>query len=197
MAALVSMLMRLLPLALVAAIFAAAFTGSPEARRVSDRAPTFSAGATSAASLSFYTRANVSFRYPADWHVTTRRLDQVIDPRTLFAVASYVVPKGPPDTGHVPGYARGLRASGVFILVTEVLDHASLARILPRLHQKPRHFVIPMANSGGCLRCPGTTFQFRARSRAFYIYATIGPEASARTRRAAQAVLDSLIVSPR
>ena len=189
--------MRLLLLGLVASIFAAAFTGGLEAGTTSERAPTLSVSATSAPSLRLYSRANVSFRYPAGWHVTTRRLDQVIDPRTLFAVASYLVPKGPPDTHHVPGYARGLPVNGAFILVAEVLDHASLVIVLPRLHHRPRHFVLPTENAGGCLRCASTTFQFRARSRAFYIYATIGPKASAPTRKAAQAVLDSLIVSPR
>ena len=193
MAASVSMLMRLL-LGLVASIVAAELAGSLEAERASASAPTFS---VSAPSLRLYSRANVSFRYPAAWHVTTRRLDQVTDPRTLFAVASYVVPKGATDTYHVPGYARGLPVNGAFVLVAEVLDHSSLVIVLPRLQQRPRHFVLPTKNSGGCLRCASTTFQFRAGLRAFYAYATIGPKASPRTRKAAQAVLNSLIVSPR
>jgi len=40
---------------------------------------------------------SISFSYPASWQVTTRRLDTVVDPKTLFAVSSYVVPEEPRD----------------------------------------------------------------------------------------------------
>ena len=145
--------------------------------------------------LRLFSRANVSVRYPSSWHLRTQRLDQVIDPHTLFVVSSYAVPQGPSETTHVPGYARGLPVNGAFILVTEILDGASLKRSLPRLHPKPRHFVLPKHSSGGCLRCSSITFQFRVRSRAFYIYVTLGPRTSARTREASKAVLDSLAVA--
>jgi hypothetical protein len=36
--------------------------------------------------------AKVAVNYPFNWYVTTRRLDYVVDPRTLLAVASYVIP---------------------------------------------------------------------------------------------------------
>lgn len=152
-------------------------------------------GARSTQPLRIYRRAKVSLRYPSSWHIKTRRLDQVIDPHTLLVVSSYVVPQGPRDTTHVPGYARGLPANGVFILLSEVLDGASLKRSLPRLHSRPPHFTLPTQGSSGCRRCSSTTFQFRAESRAFYLYVTIGPKASARTRVAAQAILDSLAIS--
>ena len=161
----------------------------------------FTAGVEAAANVAstqpsrLFRRANVSVRYPSSWHLRTQRLDQVTDPHTLFVVSSYVVPKGPRDTTHVQGYARGLSSNGAFILVTEILDGASLRWSLPRLHPKPRHFVIPRQGSGGCLRCPSIIFQFRAESRAFYVFVTIGPKASTRAREAAQAVLDSLAVA--
>jgi hypothetical protein len=31
---------------------------------------------------------SISFRYPANWHVRRHRLDNVLDPHTLFAVAT-------------------------------------------------------------------------------------------------------------
>ena len=161
----------------------------------------FTAGVEAAANVAstppsrLISRANVSVRYPSSWHLRTQRLDQVIDPHTLFVVSSYAVPQGPSDTTNVPGYARGLPLNGAFILVTEILDGASLERSLPRLHPKPRHFVLPEQGSGGCLRCSSITFQFRVRSRAFYVYVTLGPRASARTREASNAVLDSLAVA--
>jgi hypothetical protein len=48
---------------------------------------------------------SISFRYPANWHVTTRRLDSVLDPHTLFAASTYRVPSGTVD-------CDGTRASG-------------------------------------------------------------------------------------
>ena len=36
---------------------------------------------------------SISFRYPANWHVTRQRLDNVLDPHTLFAVATCRLPE--------------------------------------------------------------------------------------------------------
>src|SRR3989442_10555450 len=85
---------------------------------------------------------SILFRYPSNWYVTTRRLDDVIDPHTVFAVTSYALPKGPVD--HWYGtLALGRPSDGAFLLVKEVLDGASLRRTLPRLPSKPHHFQLP------------------------------------------------------
>ena len=75
---------------------------------------------------------SISFRYPANWHVTRHRLDNVFDPRTLFAVATYRLRHRPVDDCDGT-HARGRPADGAFVLVKEVLDGASLRRSLPRL----------------------------------------------------------------
>lgn len=51
---------------------------------------------------------SIAFRYPANWDVTTRRLDVVLDPHTLFAVSTYKLPIGPRHdaTAHTVADAR-------------------------------------------------------------------------------------------
>ena len=96
---------------------------------------------------------SISFRYPANWHVTRHRLDNVLDPRTLFAVATYRLPRGPIDNCDGT-HARGRPADGAFVLVKEVLDGASLRRSLPRLPVRPSHFRLPTHGAAGCLPAP-------------------------------------------
>jgi hypothetical protein len=137
---------------------------------------------------------SISFRYPANWHVTTRRLDDVIDPHTLFAVTSYTVPKGP--VGDCDGtHARSRPVDGVFVLVKEVLDGASLRRSLPRLPTKPRAFQLPKSGRAGCLAPPSILYQFRVAQRAFYVWISIGPKASAKTRAAVARLLDGMWIA--
>src|SRR5216683_2810260 len=89
--------------------------------------------------------AKITVSYPFNWYVTTRRLDYVVDPHMLLAVASYVIPL---RTGaNCDGtQGRGRPADGAFILLKEVLDRASLRRSLPRLPPRPTRFEVP---SGG------------------------------------------------
>lgn len=138
---------------------------------------------------------SISITYPANWHVTTRRLDNVTDPHTIAAVTSYLVPKGPHDD--CPGtLARGRPPDGVFILVTEILDGASLHRSLPRLGPRPHRFQLPSTGRSGCLPPTSQVFQFRVGNRAFYIWTSVGPRSSAKTRAAAAAVLDRIWIAP-
>jgi hypothetical protein len=138
---------------------------------------------------------SISFRYPANWYVTTRRLDDVIDPHTLFAVTSYAVPKGP--VAECDGtHAGGRPVDGVFVLIKEVLDGASLRRSLPRLPTKPRHFQLPKSGRAGCLPPASIQYQFRVAQRAFYVWISIGPKASAKTRTAVARLLDGMWMAP-
>lgn len=139
----------------------------------------------------------LSLAYPSNWYVTTRHLDYVVDPHTLVAVASYVIPPG--STEDCAGTrARGRPPDGVFILIKEVLDGASLKRSLPRLPQRPRQFHLPSSGNAGCLPPNSALFQFRvAHRRAFYVFISIGPRATAHTRRAAQRLLDTMTIAPR
>src|SRR5205085_12214287 len=58
---------------------------------------------------------SIAFRYPANWHVTRHRLDNVLDPHTLFAVSTYRLPLGSIDDCDGTR-ARGRPADGAFLL---------------------------------------------------------------------------------
>jgi hypothetical protein len=138
---------------------------------------------------------SVSFRYPSNWHVTRRRLDVVTDPRTLFVVSSYAILKGPIDVCD-GAHARGRPVDGAFVLVKETLDGASIRRSLPRLRTKPRHFQLPKTGRAGCLPPASVQYQFRVAQRAFYLWTSIGPQASAKTRTAVARLIDGLWIAP-
>lgn len=137
---------------------------------------------------------SISFRYPANWQVTTRRLDDVTDPHTLFAVSTYRVPSGPPENCDGTR-ARGRPNDGAFVLVKEVLDGASLHRSLPRLPTRPSPFRLPMHGRAGCLPPASVQYQFQVGKRAFYVWISIGPRASATTRRALARLLDRMWIT--
>jgi hypothetical protein len=137
---------------------------------------------------------SISFRYPANWHVTTRRLDNVLDPRTLFAVTDYRLRRGPLDDCDGT-HARGRPAAGAFLLVKEILDGASLRRSLPRLSPRPRRFRLPTHGQAGCLLPPSVAYQFRVAKRAFYVWISVGRRASPQTRAALTRLLDGMRIA--
>jgi hypothetical protein len=137
---------------------------------------------------------SISFTYPANWHVTRYRLDNVLDPKTVFAVTSYRPPQGPPDD--CPGSrARGRPADGAFLLVQEELDGASLKRSLPRLSPRPHHFSLPAHEAAGCLPRASRLYQFRVARRAFYVWVSLGPRTSPTTRAAVATLLDGMWIA--
>jgi hypothetical protein len=137
---------------------------------------------------------SIAFRYPANWHVTTHRLDDVLDPRTLFAVSSYVL-RSPSRDDCDGTHAHGRPSDGVFVLVKEVLDQASLRRSLPRLRVRPARFRLPTAGRAGCLAPPSVAYQFRVGQRAFDVWISVGPRASTKTRAAVAALLDGMWIA--
>jgi hypothetical protein len=137
---------------------------------------------------------SIVFRYPANWYVTRRRLDNVFDPRTLFAVSTYKLPRGPVE-GCDGTRARGRPADGAFVLVKEDLDGASLRRSLPRLSKRPKHFRLPISGAAGCLARPSTLYEFRVAKRAFYLWVSVGRRASPQTRAALTRLLDRMRIA--
>jgi hypothetical protein len=137
---------------------------------------------------------SISFRYPSNWHVTRRRLDVVIDPRTVFAVASYPILESARDDCDGT-HGRRRPSDGAFVLVKELVDGASLRTSLPRLPSRPRHFRTPTSGQAGCLAPPSILYEFRVARRAFYVWISVGPKATARTRAAAAAVLDGMWIA--
>ena len=74
----------------------------------------------------------------------------------------------------------------------EVLDGASLRRSLPRLRPRPKRFRLPTHGQAGCLPAASVAYQFRVAERAFYLWISIGPRASGRTRAALARSLDGM-----
>jgi hypothetical protein len=142
----------------------------------------------------FPNRPSIVFRYPTNWHVTRRRLDNVLDPHTLFAVSTYKLPSGPRDNCDGT-HALGRPADGAFVLVKEVLDGASLRRSLPRLPSRPKRFRLPIHGQAGCLPAASVAHQFRVGKRAFYVWISVGPRASAQTRGALARLLDRMWIA--
>jgi hypothetical protein len=141
--------------------------------------------------------ARVSLAYPSNWYVTTRHLDYVVDPHTLIAVASYVIPRGSAEDCDGTR-ARDRPADGVFVLIKEMLDGASLKRSLPRLPERPRQIQLPSRGRSGCLPPNSAIFQFQvAHHRAFYVYVSVGRRATVQTRHAVQRLLDTMTIAPR
>jgi hypothetical protein len=137
---------------------------------------------------------SIVFRYPANWYLTRQRLDNVVDPHTLFAVSTYDLPAGKLDDCDGTR-ARGRPADGAFVLVKELLDGASLRRSLPRLPSRPSRFRLPTHGRAGCLAPPSVLYQFRAGKRAFYVWISVGERASARTRAALAGLLDRMWIA--
>lgn len=137
----------------------------------------------------------MSVAYPATWHLTTRRLDYVIDPHTLAAVSSYAIANGPAEDCDGTR-ARGRPANGTFVLIKEVLDGASLRKSLPRLALKSRHYTLPSSGRAGYLPPVSVAYQFKVGVRAFSVWVSVGPRASAETRAAVEEVVGRLNISP-
>ena len=137
---------------------------------------------------------SIAVRYPANWQLTTRRLDNVLDPHTLFAVGNYRLRRGPVDDCD-GSRARGRPADGAFVLLKEVLDGASLRRSLPRLSTRPKRFRLPTEGQAGCLPAPSVAYQFRVARRAFYVWISVGRQASPQTRAALTRVLDRMWIA--
>jgi hypothetical protein len=137
---------------------------------------------------------SIALRYPANWHLTRRRLDNVLDPRTLFALSTYRPRRRPVDDCDGTR-AHGRPADGAFVLVKEVLDGASLRRSLPRLSTRPNHFRLPTHGQAGCLSAPSVAYQFRVAKRAFYVWISVGRRASTQTRAALTRVLDRMWIA--
>jgi hypothetical protein len=139
--------------------------------------------------------AATSVAYPSGWHLTTRRLDRVIDPHTIAAVSSYPLPGGPVDDCDGT-HARGRPANGALVVIKEVLDGASLRKSLPRLRLKSRHTTLPSSGRAGCLPPVSVAYQFKVGVRAFTVWVSVGARARTETRTAVERIIGRLAISP-
>ena len=136
---------------------------------------------------------------PTGWKLTGR-VNNVIDPVTVFTVSTFSIPKvTDSSSGHCSvALQRGWRADGVYVQLTEVRDGASRATTLKRVQRRPAHFVLSAKGSGGlCTPADSGSLSFQANGRAFYVFYGFGPKASKATRARAAAMLDAMKIAPR
>jgi hypothetical protein len=143
----------------------------------------------------------ISIALPPGWHVTSARINGVVDPVTIFTATSFplrpVRPR-PSDGICSRTLQQQWHVDGAYVQLTEERDGASRKRMLRRVPPRPRSFTIRIRGAGGLCTPPdsGET-TFRERARAFYLFYGIGRRASAATRRQVRALLDSLRIEHR
>ena len=149
--------------------------------------------------LRSFTTHRISFQYPSTWHVTTKPLSTGSKPDYRFAVATWPVRRTPRDTGPcLAGIRQQRPATGALAFIREVVG-ASRRRALRRVRPRPERFRLPTRADGdyGCLGQGSLLYIFKDKQRVFYLWMSVGPRASAETRRELSRILDSLEISRR
>lgn len=147
----------------------------------------------SAAPLSRFKSAGISFAYPDDWHVTTKPLSNGRQPVYRFALSSFPVHRTAQDIGPcLAGIAKQRRPGGVLAFAREARG-ADKAR--GRFPPRPARFPLPTRNdNAGCLGDGSISLAFRDSGRTFYLWIAVGPDASPATRRALRRTLDHMAI---
>jgi len=145
------------------------------------------------------TRLGVSFQVPPVWHLTTGRINGVLDPVTVFTISTFRLTTTPPSTGIcAPALRRAWRADGAYVQLTEERDGALRKRMLRRVMRRPKHFRLNAKGAGGLCTPPNSgELTFQEGRRAFHVFYGFGRNASQGTRAAATSLLDNLRITPR
>jgi hypothetical protein len=139
---------------------------------------------------------------PTDWHVTSDRVNAVVDPVTLFTASTFPLQVRRSDRVGPSGVCsrpiqRAWRRDGAYVQVAEERDGASRKRMLRRVPPRPAHFALTARGGGGLCTPPDSgEIVFQQGGRAFYVFYGIGPQASRRVRAQARVILDSLRITP-
>jgi hypothetical protein len=143
------------------------------------------------------TRDGISFRVSNGWRLTTRRINGVIDPVTVFTVSTFRVPSGPPSSGVCSrALQQGWRQGGAYVQLAEERDGASRKTMLRRVPPRPRHFRLDAKGSGGLCTPPDSgQFSFHENGRALYVFYGFGIKASPAARGAAVSLLDTMRIA--
>jgi hypothetical protein len=147
----------------------------------------------------FYSGDRVSIVLPRGWHVTSQRVNGVLDPVTIFTATSFRLRRPRPSAGLCSRtLQRQWRTDGAYVQLTEERDGASRARMLRRVPPRPHHFDLRARGAGGLCTPPDSgEIPFRESGRAFYLFFGIGTNATSSTRRALHRLVDSIRITPR
>jgi hypothetical protein len=130
--------------------------------------------------------------------VTTKPLSNGSSPDYRFAVATWPVRRTPRDQGPcLAGIRKQRPANGALAFIREEVG-AARQRSLPGVSPRPERFRLPTRTDGdyGCLGRGSLLHIFKEQRRVFYLWISIGPRASAETRRELRRILDSLDIQP-
>ena len=146
-----------------------------------------------------YARDRLSFVLPSGWHVTSARINGVVDPVTIFTATSFGLRHPRPSDGICSAtLQRQWHVRGAYVQLSEERDGASRKRMLRRVPPRPQHFETRREGAGGlCTPADSGQITFHERGRAFYVYYGIGKRASSAMRIAVRALLDSLRIGGR
>lgn len=146
-----------------------------------------------------YPADRLSILLPHGWHVTSARINGVVDPVTIFTATSFPLRQPQPSGGICSlTLQRQWHVRGAYVQLAEERDGASRKRLLRRVPPRPRHFETRSKGAGGlCTPADSGQITFHERGRAFYVYYGIGKRASPGTRIALRALLDSLRIGSR
>jgi hypothetical protein len=145
-----------------------------------------------------FTTRGITFRHPSWWHVTTKPLSNGSSPDYRFAVTTWPVRRTPRDQGPcLAGVRKQRPADGVLAFIREEVG-AARKRSLRRVSPRPERFRLPTRTDGdfGCLGRGSLAYVFKEQRRVFYLWISIGPKASAETRRELRRILHSLEILP-
>jgi hypothetical protein len=146
-----------------------------------------------------YPGDRLSFVLPFGWHVTSARINGVVDPVTIFTATSFRLRHPRPSDGICSAtLQQQWHVRGAYVQLAEERDGASRKRMLRRVPPRPLHFETHREGAGGlCTPADSGQITFQERGRAFYVYYGIGKRASPATRIAVRALLDSLLIGRR
>lgn len=138
----------------------------------------------------------MSLVYPRGWFVTSKPLSNGKEPVYRVAVSNFRARRTPLDTGPcLAGIAKQRSQAGVFAVFREA---RGADKILSRFPRRPRTFALPRpADEAGCLGTGSKQVSFKENGRAFYLWISVGPRASAQARASLRSALQSLRIDRR
>ena len=136
---------------------------------------------------------------PPGWHAARASLTpHLVDPREVLSVGTGPLPAGGRCAQFPSAALAALRPTDGLVTLQE--RRGSVESFPPR----PRHFALPAPDTSEAPACAGRPaaevvtywFEFRDAGRGFHVLVAFGSRATAATRRAALAILDSLRIGP-
>jgi hypothetical protein len=141
----------------------------------------------------------VRYSAPAGWHAAARPQTNLANPAEVLTVATGRLPGRGGRCGHMP--SRALEAMGPGDVLVSLQERTGSPTGFP---PRPARFTLPAPIHTDADECAGPHPAFTSRwlefadgGRAFHVLVAVGRSASSERVHEAEAILDSLRVSPR